>query len=268
MNKCNMINMMKILLTFLFCIITSYSQAQEVVMGEFSTKFVFRTPDTQDRAHNINLAASKVNGYIIEPGGVFSYNQAVGPRTEKRGFREAHAIVNKVMVDEMGGGICQISGTLHAAAYYAGLEINEYHPHSRASTYITPGLDATVSWGSLDLKILNPFPFPVTIRTEISESPTKWGGKLKILTVRIIGKKKYSVEVILETIKSKPFYRATVRRLDEPVGYRFIYQPGTKEYLIHRSRTRTLADGSKSSDFSTIKYERSDRIIYVGTKGP
>ncbi len=242
--------------------------AQDILIGEFSTRFVFRTPDTRDRAHNIILASNKIDGVTLKPGEIFSYNGTVGQRTESNGFREAHAIVNKVMVDEIGGGICQVSGTLHAAAYYAGLEMIERHSHSRASTYIAPGLDATVDWGSLDLKIRNPFPFPVTFRTLISETPTSWGGKLKVLTVQVLGEKKYPVEVNLVTRKSKRFYKTTVVRNDLPKGYRFVFQPGTKSYIIERTRVVTHPDNSKVLDHSIIKYSKSDRIVIIGTKEP
>jgi hypothetical protein len=233
-------------------------------MGEYTTKYVFRTPDTKDRANNIELAASNINNTIIPQGSTFSYNDSVGPRTFKLGFREAHAIVKKKIVDEMGGGICQVSGTLFAAAYMAGLDIMEAHTHSRASTYIKPGLDATVNWGSLDLKIRNPFVFPVTIQTKITEEPTKWGGKLRVLTVTVLGIKQ-PVTVTLTEKYRKKFRKFSIRRSDLPKGYRKLYQPGTNAYIIERVRTRKV-NGQTLIDNNTIKYSASDRITIIGTK--
>jgi vancomycin resistance protein YoaR len=69
------------------------------------------------------------------------------------------------IVDGMGGGVCQVASTLHAAALNAGLEVVDQRPHSRPSTYIALGLDATVVYPDIDLVIANPYDFPVTVRS-------------------------------------------------------------------------------------------------------
>ena len=73
------------------------------------------------------------------------------------------------IVDGLAGGTCQISGTLHGAAFFAGLEVVERSPHSRPSWYIKLGLDATVVYPTTDLKLRNPYDFPVDVHAIIDK---------------------------------------------------------------------------------------------------
>jgi len=121
---------------------------------------------SEDRKHNVRLALSKLNGYRLDPGEVLSFNQVVGPRTAKAGFRPAPVIMpDKSMQDDYGGGVCQASSTLYNAALRANLEIVERYHHSFPVAYLPAGLDATVSYGGADLKIKNNRETPVFIRT-------------------------------------------------------------------------------------------------------
>ena len=119
------------------------------------------------RAANIALAASKLNGSVLEPGQTFSFNGAVGPRTEERGFVSAKIISGGRFTDGVGGGVCQVSTTLYNAALLSGLKIEEYHPHSLRVGYVAPSRDAMVSGTSCDLKFANCGRLPVYIRAEV-----------------------------------------------------------------------------------------------------
>ena len=121
------------------------------------------------RRKNIELSARAVDGAVIEPGRVLSFNELVGERTIERGFRGAREVSGGRVVDGVGGGICQVAATLHAAAFKAGFGIVEHHPHTRGASYIELGLDAAVSWGGKDMKIQNPYRFPVRIRATASK---------------------------------------------------------------------------------------------------
>ncbi|HEY2409362.1 MAG TPA: VanW family protein, partial [Polyangiaceae bacterium] len=109
------------------------------------------------RAINIATAARYLNGSLIGPGQVFSFNQAVGARTYARGFVEAPVIVLDELEPGVGGGVCQVASTLHAAAVLGDLEVVQRRSHSRPSGYTPLGLDATVVDGELDLKFKNPY---------------------------------------------------------------------------------------------------------------
>jgi len=118
-------------------------------------------PGQTDRNHNVALAARLLDGTLLPPGTVLSLNGRLGPRSAADGFRPAPAIVNDALVDEDGGGVCQIATTLYNAALLAGLRIEERHPHSLPVPYVPLGLDATVDWNDLDLKVANDTGYPV-----------------------------------------------------------------------------------------------------------
>lgn len=129
----------------------------------------YSTDDSRwGRRQNIELSARSIDGAVIEPAGVMSFNALVGERSIERGFRGAREVSKGRVVDGVGGGICQVAATLHAAAFKAGFDIVEHHPHTRGASYIELGLDAAVSWGGKDLKLRNPYRFPVRIRATAS----------------------------------------------------------------------------------------------------
>lgn len=119
--------------------------------------------DDNERAENLRLAAEAINGYVIEPGATFSFNEVVGPTTADRGYKEAPVLYSSGLGSSDGGGICQVSTALYIAAVKADLEIVERHPHSVPSDYAPIGLDATIVYGSRDLRIKNNTEFPITI---------------------------------------------------------------------------------------------------------
>lgn len=116
-----------------------------------------------NRNHNITLICRALNGTVLQPGESFSFNGRVGRRTAAKGYREAGGIINGILIDTFGGGICQPNTTLCQAVLKADLQIDERHPHSWPSSYTTPGLDATVSWGGPDFKFTNNTEYPIAI---------------------------------------------------------------------------------------------------------
>lgn len=121
-------------------------------LSEFTSHF---NVGNAKRAHNLRLAAARVNGRLVPPGQTFSLNQAVGERKQDRGFLTAHVFEDGKVVDGIGGGVSQVVGTLFNAALLSGLPIVEYHSHSRPVSYLPVGRDATVAWDQNDLKIKN-----------------------------------------------------------------------------------------------------------------
>ena len=107
------------------------------------------------RTNNVRLAAKAINGTILNPGDVFSYNTVVGERTQARGYQEAHAYSGGKIIDEFGGGVCQPSSTLYMAVLRADLEVVERHNHSFTVSYTPLGEDATVDYGNLDFRFAN-----------------------------------------------------------------------------------------------------------------
>ena len=130
------------------------------VLGEFKTEY---NSGNTNRSTNIKLAASKINGCIINPGEVFSYNETVGERTIEEGYKDALVYVGGEVANGVGGGICQVSTTLYNACLFANLEIVERTNHSFTPHYVAAGRDATVSWGGPDFKFRNNRNYPVMI---------------------------------------------------------------------------------------------------------
>ena len=143
------------------------------------------------RSENIRIASRLIDGVTLQAYGEFSFNQTVGKRSESAGFKEAKIIVNGSYVQGVGGGVCQVSTTLYNSALKAGLTVTEFHPHSLRVGYVPPSRDAMVSTHS-DLKLFNPYDFPVRLRAEVK------GGNV---TVRFYGKKsKYRYEIVSEIL--------------------------------------------------------------------
>ena len=133
------------------------------------------TPHTKDENRNNNLrrACESMNGLILQPGEVFSYNDTLGPRTKENGYLRAGAYSGWELVLSYGGGICQGSSTIYGAALYADLEIVFRRNHGYAVSYVDYGLDATVNWGGPDFQFRNSTNFPIKIAAEVSDGYVK-----------------------------------------------------------------------------------------------
>ncbi|MGI6696777.1 MAG: VanW family protein [Christensenellales bacterium] len=127
------------------------------MLASFSTK----TTSDDDRNYNIALAADALNGKTLMPGETLSFNEATGQRTIEKGYRGAPAIAGGVLIDDVGGGVCQVSSTLFNAVALAGMTIVERSPHAWPSSYVDKGMDATVNWPNLDFKFRNDKDTPV-----------------------------------------------------------------------------------------------------------
>ncbi len=121
---------------------------------------------SRNRRHNIRLACEAIDGTVLRPGELFSYNQTVGPRSERAGFRTAPVIIHGELVPGTGGGICQVSTTLYNAALLADLKVVRRSHHQFPVHYVPPGRDATVAFGSLDLRFANSLPSPVALEVK------------------------------------------------------------------------------------------------------
>lgn len=138
-----------------------------------------KTTSNSNRNRNIQLATAEFNGMRVEPGETVSFNKTTGERTEAKGYRAAGAYSGGFLVQEPGGGVCQVSTTLYNAVAKADLEVLERSPHSRVSDYVPIGLDAAVNWPSQDFKFKNTSDYPIFIVAEFADQK---------LTFKIYGK--------------------------------------------------------------------------------
>ena len=125
---------------------------------------------SSNRIHNVQLMADYIDGTIIRPGAIFSFNERVGPRTPERGFLEGQMIVGSLLLPSIGGGVCQTATTLFNNAFELGLPIAERHNHSFYISHYPLGRDATVSWGGPDLKFRNDLDHAILIKSSYTYS--------------------------------------------------------------------------------------------------
>lgn len=227
------------------------------VLGYFETRYS-RGDKYRDRTYNLRLAASKLDGTVLLPGEVFDFNAVVGPRDEASGYRVAPVIAQGELVDGLGGGTCQISGTLHGAALFAGLEIVERYPHSRPSYYIKLGLDATVVYPTINFRIKNPFDFPVVLHETVSDG---------IVRAEVLGpQRKLTVTFFRRVDGVMPFEEIERETAKLPEGKRVLAQRGIPGFKTTISRV--VRDGAYATrERWTDTYPPTPQIVNVGT-GP
>ncbi|MEG1560486.1 MAG: VanW family protein [Clostridia bacterium] len=263
-----------------------------VLIGVFETK----TTANFNRNTNINLMCRYVNGQVILPDETLSINDLVGQRTAKKGFLPAPAIMDgKRLENDLGGGICQLSGTLFNAAIYANLNIVERLPHSWPSDYVEVGLDSTLDWNTKkDLKLKNESEYPVyiaawleksdlgkenTLHVEIYGAPLRNGVTIKVHSDIIESYPPESPKIIYtsslapgrvkEVIKPRTGYRTRVYRdfyfegklIDSEMVSSSYYKPISGEYLVGEGAhgTPKLPDNTQRPPNNTPNPETTPR---------
>ena len=149
-------------------------------MGSFTTRF---TPG-EPRVRNIQLAAQILDGHVVEAGKTFSFNRVVGPRTKSRGYVPAPAIVGSRLLNDVGGGICQVSATMYNAVFHAGLDIRKARAHTMYMPEYPAGSEAAVAYPGLDFVWRN------DSRSAVRIQATSTGSSL---TISLWGERRYEV---------------------------------------------------------------------------
>ena len=226
-------------------------------LGEHQTKF--NTGDV-GRSKNIMLAAHKINGTILAPGEVFSYNGVVGERSYSEGFETAHVYVNGETVDGVGGGICQVSSTLFNAVVYANLDIVERVNHQLTVSYVPLGRDATVDYGNIDFRFKNSTGHPLKIVCTADNG---------IMYTGLFGTKEdKSLDVSFETSVIREL-DPPERKKDDPTlpkGEEKIEKPGSSGYVVDTYKI-VKRDGKEPERIYLCRstYNGSFKEILVGT---
>lgn len=187
----------------------------------FDTLFQWKW-EAEARGANIERIAERIHDTVLAPGERWSFNEQIGPRTLEKGFQAAPSLLMGEVVKSVGGGSCQVSSTLYAAALLSEMEIVTRRSHSRPSKYIHMGMDAAVSYPKacweaekpdpricIDLVIKNPFSYPVHIHVKITEKDTL----RKVLRFELLGEQ----EEKPQTIK---WHWVTYKVHDFPTRYR------------------------------------------------
>ncbi|MFG2006402.1 VanW family protein [Spirillospora sp. NPDC048911] len=167
--------------------------------------YTTRYKAAEPRVRNIQIAARALDGTLVRPGAVFSFNRVVGPRTPGRGYVPAPTIVGSRMVNDVGGGICQVSATLFNAVFQGGMKIVRSRPHSMWLREYPKGREAAVAYPHLDFTWRNDTGWPVMIRassTGTSLTVSLWGTRR--YTVRTERSKPYAFVPFTSTIDRRP----------------------------------------------------------------
>ncbi len=222
---------------------------------------VFDAADT-NRTANIRLSARRINGHILYPGQVFSFNQVVGPRDREHGFKEALEIVDGEFVPGIGGGVCQVSSTLYNAVLLANLPIAERTNHSKPLGYVGLGRDATVAYGSLDFKFVNDTGAPVVILAETAKNR---------LTVGIVGREPLAVAVDIVAADRHVIPPAVVKKQDRELylGETKVDKQGKPGFEVTTMRVvRANGRELKRELLARDRYLPENTVVKVGTRLP
>jgi vancomycin resistance protein YoaR len=224
------------------------------VLSSFETDF---THHAGPRAINIATAARYLNGSVIGPGETFSFNRTVGSRTLERGFTEAPQIVADELEPGVGGGVCQVASTLHAAAVYGGFEVLQRRSHSRPSGYAPLGLDATVIDGELDLKLKNPYDSALIVHAFL---PTPTTLRIELLGRAAPGK----VEHFYQVKEKHEFVRRVVVEPGFEPNQSKRHQKGSRGYDVVSTVRTTYPNGQRRFHTYTSTYYPVPEVYWVG----
>jgi vancomycin resistance protein YoaR len=213
-----------------------------------------------NRIHNVQLVSHLVDGQVIAPGAVFSFNQATGERTAAKGFKEAPVIINGELKTGLGGGVCQVSTTVFNAAYEAGLPILARTNHALYISHYPQGRDATVNYPDVDLKFVNDTGHWLLLRTWVGSSS---------LTVALYGTP-VNRRVVSEAAPLVVAGKVPTKKIKDPsqlVGEQVVEETGEPPRTTSVHRLVYDADGKLLYDSVFYSsYRGEPKVIRVGTK--
>lgn len=226
------------------------------LLSSYSTSFA---SSSSNRATNVSLATNKINGKVLMPGEVFSFNDTVGKRTPQAGFKVAGVYMNGQVATDYGGGICQVSSTLYNAVLRANLEIVDHSNHMFEVGYVPIGTDATVSWGAPDFKFKNSRSYPIKIATSSSN---------RKCVVKFYGLKEseeYDIEIVSYRTGSVPYRTTYTTDSSLAAGQQKVIQRGSNgaksvAYRIRKKNGQVISKELLSKD----TYDPHNQIIAVG----
>lgn len=225
------------------------AKPQEVI-GEFTTNY----PHAAYRNTNLGQAASSVNGTVLLPGEVFSLNDTLGPRTAENGYTDGYVINGGVLVRESGGGISQAATTLYNAGFFAGLEDVEHKPHSLYFSRYPAGREATIYYGSIDMRFRNDTQNPIYLQGYINKSSS---GSRGSITFKVWGTKEWDKVVSTELVRSG-YYNGQTRTVTsadcEP-------QAPIQGFTVTWSRLFYKGGEVAKKEDYRWKYSAGDRIV-------
>ena len=224
-------------------------------LHKVSTKYAVNS----NRTNNLDLACKAINGTILNPGEIFSFNDVVGERTAAKGYLPATVFVTGgASESELGGGVCQVASSIYYCSLFLNLEQVHREPHMYVVDYVDFGMDATVYWGSIDYQFKNTLDYPIKIQANIDGGTvniTFWGPE----------ELDFVVETDYEILETYPW--TTVEQVDEtkPVGYRErTVSPYTGYKVVAYITVKDLDGNVLESREVYSTYRKRDQVYVVG----
>ncbi len=215
---------------------------------------------SSSRATNLRLACEAINGTILLPGQTFSYNETLGERTTEKGYKAGASYNAGEVVTTIGGGICQVSSTLYYCTLLADMEILERENHCYVAGYLPLGMDATVSWGTLDFCFRNSSDYPIRIEAVAD------GGSTTV-TLHGTDTKDYYVKMEYVVTGTRGYEKKyETMKADNPKGYKdgdYIVSPCIG-YIVetYRCKYNKENDALISRDYEAKSdYSKRDAVI-------
>lgn len=207
------------------------------------------------RTENIRRLAEDLDGTFVAPRATFSINRESGPRSCADGYVPAGTIVRGELIDTCGGGVSQVGTTVMNAAFFAGLPLADWQPHSFYIGRYPAGREATLSYPDLDVRFVNDTGAWVLVHTATTP---------RSITVRLYGSARWaSVRADHgEPVDPTPFTEVVRTAEDVAPGTTRVVQPGGDGFTIVVRRTRVPATGPWSPPGAEEEVERW-RTVYV-----
>ncbi len=225
-------------------------------LGQYSSPHTAIAP----RTNNLMKACESINGTVLNPGDVFSFNDIVGPRSYETGYQDAAIYLNGETTDSVGGGICQVASTIYVCALQANLEIVQRTEHMYFVTYVPEGQDATIYWdGGLDFQFRNSTDYPIRVDASVSN------GYVHIALWGTNADGSYAV-ITHETLSVTPWEVVTKEDETQPPDYQKVTTTPYTGYVIRTYRNVYDKDGNllSSEVEATSTYHKRDQVITVG----
>ncbi|MBP3634144.1 MAG: VanW family protein [Oscillospiraceae bacterium] len=222
-----------------------------------STEYVINA----NRTKNLTLACQAINGIILNPGDVFSFNNVVGERTAAKGYMPATVYSGGLSLEELGGGVCQVASSIYYCTLHLDLEQVHREPHAYVVTYVPKGMDATVYWGQIDYQFRNTLDFPIRILADTENG---------CVNITFQGQQKLDYSVKMESVTLETYPWQEVEELDETKepGYRQVEVTPYTGYRVVTYKTILDKDGNEiSRDQEAVSvYSKRDQKVIVGPK--
>ncbi len=227
-------------------------------LGTYTTKY---ESSGADRSANVATGCKHINGTILYPGEQFSVYEHVSPFTEENGYHLAGSYLNGLVVESLGGGICQVSTTLYQAVLRAELQVDERSNHSMVVDYVPHGGDAAIAGTAKDFKFTNNTEYPIYIAGQT-------GGKAITFSI-------YGVET-RDPNRSLEFESVELSR-EDPVGDKIIGDSSQPAGYVHTQSAhvgyrcefwKIIKENGQEVDrkkVNTSNYKAVPRTITIGT---